>query len=180
MKLSELKTGMIVTTREGIEYVVYRDFACSMIDVSKHDKNTDGVFVHGSEGWIPFSDYNEELIATGDFSSFDIIKIEMPSHPYGFADLDFERDCRTLLWAREDVQKLSTNEVAAMFGLETQEESRQQETDLNHYFKHYCQCCGKELSPILWDLKLINFEGRTYDICIDCYNIGVKNGTIER
>ena len=102
MKLSELKTGMIVTTREGKEYVVYRDFACSMTDdAAKHYKNTDGVFVHGSEDWMPFSDYNKNMICTDDFSSLDIMKVEMPSHPYGFADLDFERDCRTLLWARK-------------------------------------------------------------------------------
>ena len=180
MKLSELKTGMIVTTREGKEYVVYRDFACSMTGVSPNVKDTDSVFVNGNEkGWLSFFNYNEDMINLGGFSSLDIMKVEMPSHPYGFADLNFNRDCRTLLWVREDVQKLSTNEVAAMFGLETQEESLRQETDLNHYFKHHCQCCGKELSPILWDLKLINFAGVTYNICIDCYNIGVKNGTIE-
>lgn len=50
----------------------------------------------------------------------------------------------------------------------------------NHTFKHYCQSCGKELSPILANLRMIRFndEDKVYDICEDCYRIGCKNGVI--
>ena len=50
----------------------------------------------------------------------------------------------------------------------------------NGTFKHYCQCCGKELSPILWDLRLISIDGKQYQICIECCEIGLKNGTITK
>lgn len=46
------------------------------------------------------------------------------------------------------------------------------------YFKHYCRCCGKELSPILWDLYIISLDGKSYDICNNCYKFGIKNGSI--
>lgn len=49
----------------------------------------------------------------------------------------------------------------------------------NHTFRHHCQSCGKELSPILADLKMVRFENRVYDICEECYQIGCKNGVID-
>jgi hypothetical protein len=32
--------------------------------------------------------------------------------------------------------------------------------------------------PILWDLRIINIDGKTYNICNNCCDIGIKNGTI--
>lgn len=51
----------------------------------------------------------------------------------------------------------------------------------NHTFKHYCQSCGKELSPILAYLRLIRFDDddNVYEICDDCYYIGCRNGVIR-
>jgi hypothetical protein len=50
----------------------------------------------------------------------------------------------------------------------------------NDTFKHYCQCCGKELSPILHDMRLINIDGHSYCICEECFKVAESNGIVEK
>lgn len=49
----------------------------------------------------------------------------------------------------------------------------------NHTFTHHCQSCGKDMSPILTDLRLVRFDNKIYEICEDCYQIGCRNGVIS-
>ncbi len=87
MKKSDLKTGMIVTTRMGERYVVLRDTLLE--GVEKDILISLGIRIPGS--WMPLSSYNEDMECFYDeddnlfeyeneypFKDFDIVIVEQP------------------------------------------------------------------------------------------------------
>jgi hypothetical protein len=75
MKKSELKTGMKVVTRNKKEWVIFSNFA------HEYDKQTWVMISNDINSWNGFYDLNENLLS--DFSSsYDIMKIYIPSHVY--------------------------------------------------------------------------------------------------
>ena len=115
MTLNDLKTGMIITTKEHGEYVIIRDFAndalhSNFIAVRPDDKNP---------GWIEMDDYNDDLtIRTGIFfmKGWDIVKVEKARHPFDFFDLKRDVDKRVLLWKREKCKRLTVSEIEYLLG----------------------------------------------------------------
>lgn len=103
MKLNDLKTGMIVTTRNGNSYIVMRDF----ID--------DGDVLAGlscsniiSVTWTSLSNYNQDMTYSG-FPYLDIVSV-YASYPYS-ADTPTR-----LLWERNEYQEVTMKEIEEKFG----------------------------------------------------------------
>ena len=94
MTLDDLKTGMIVTIREGIQYMVYKDiktqFDCGDVIVN----------LDGSNSWKKLSGYNKNLTHVA-YPEDDIIKVEETTHPYAFIRTDYQADKRKVLWERK-------------------------------------------------------------------------------
>ena len=118
MKLSDLKTGMIVTWRNGVECVVMIDCECNT-SIFGSALVVNAVGCH----WMPLSDYGEDMkIKSGyedeldDASELDIVKVEVPCHPYSFFNLEYEKEKRKLLWKEETVKELTMAEIEEKFG----------------------------------------------------------------
>lgn len=113
MTLSDLKTGMIVTLRNGIECVVFRDTESSM-DRSDH------VILNREKGvWERLNSYMYNLTNKHN-REFDIVKVERPPHPYAFQDIDYGRDGRVLLWECKEVKKMTVAEISKELGYEVE------------------------------------------------------------
>lgn len=115
MTLHDLQTGMIVTTRNEMEWTVFRNFACTMKYIK--EKSTDGVLVSNINGakWSPFSDYNENMTAK-ESGLFDIVKVEIPSHPCSLLTYNFQMRDRELFWEGNAVREVTMAEVEKTFG----------------------------------------------------------------
>ena len=117
MKLSDLKTGMIVTWRNGVECVVMIDYE-SQSDIERK------IFVNAKDKhWLPFKYYGEDMKMMRDYEDFyfddeefDIVKVEVATHPYGFLDLEYERSSRKLLWKEESIKEVTMAEIEEKFG----------------------------------------------------------------
>lgn len=118
MTLNDLKTGMIVTTRNGYEYTVIRDH-CST-NITGCD-----VFVRcidNTRGWLNVREYNPDLSFTDKWSdkqenrAWDIVKVEVCEHPFGFMDLNYNRDDRKVIWEEPPAKKLTVSEIEKLLG----------------------------------------------------------------
>ena len=99
MTKSELKTGYIVTLRDGNEYIVILNSeACRKSkDVSPEQ---DILLQNATKCWNRLSEYRENLTNIY-FSSSDIVKVEKAPNPYSFIDLKHDKNLRKLLWERK-------------------------------------------------------------------------------
>ena len=99
MTKSDLKTGMIVTTRDGSEYWVLKDNTIgydSFVDVNY-------------KKCIPFHSYSEDFKCYIHPEKSDIIKIEEP-------EFFNPKASRVLLWEREEIKEVTMEEVEKKFG----------------------------------------------------------------
>lgn len=114
MTKSELKTGMVVTTRDGHKYRVYRNIATDYTNLS--DKNND-VLVSSLSNWLRLEHYNDNLMHEL-YKEYDIMKVELVNHPYDFIkDLDNVKIAETL-WERQEVKELTVAEISKLLGYE--------------------------------------------------------------
>ncbi len=84
---SDLKTGMHVVIRNGMEFVVLRDTLFNdkdiMVSVTE-DAN--------SGNWIGFNSYDENLTAINrELDDFDIVRVYQPK--YEFTAVEYKLDC---------------------------------------------------------------------------------------
>lgn len=100
----DLKTGMIVETREGVKYVVLRN-ACTFGDLIVNGKDL---------YWNELSNYNDELIEHNDYNELDIVKVYKPKHPYAIHT--FEEDKLELIWEREEYKEMTVAEIEKELG----------------------------------------------------------------
>lgn len=70
MKLSDLKTGMWVETRNNNMYLVLKDY-----DSCRHGK---GILAHTIIGFLYFSEYNDDMKHIS-YEDFDIVQVFRPS-----------------------------------------------------------------------------------------------------
>lgn len=111
MTLNDLKTGMIVTCRNGREYTVIRDrvpdtFTSSDLFVR---------FCENDPSHNRFDEYNNNLTARLN-SEFDIVKIEKANHPYAFLNLNYGKHHRVTIWKEEKRKKLTVAEIENLLG----------------------------------------------------------------
>lgn len=114
MQKKDLKTGMVVTLRNGMEYVVFRDIDAVYLNGVDEDKKKEGVLVSINNNWEWLSFYKEDL-SFSDLRSSDIIKVELPYHPYSYMNLGYCRNQRTILW-EEKVKEFTIAELEKHFG----------------------------------------------------------------
>ena len=105
MKKSDLKTGMIVETRNGQEYVVFLDICKPQYILKNYSEKCRSVLVNSKDReWINFDNYNEDMCLDDNNDSFDIMKVYIPNHPYSFMDTSHEKELRKLIWNREQTK----------------------------------------------------------------------------
>lgn len=116
MTKSDLKTGMIVTLRDGEEYVFIKDFVVGnnyCIGFSK-----DGAFINTQKkSWVSLDAYKDNLITNEIYNKhFDIMKIEMANHVYSIVDTSYDKDSRRLIYEREEPKQMTVAEIEAILG----------------------------------------------------------------
>ena len=103
MKLNDLKTGMIVKTREGKYNIVMRDFIDEgdiLAGLSRNNKI--------SETWTSLSNYSKDM-TNSRFPHIDIMSV-YSSYPYS-SDTP-----KKLLWERKEYKEVTMREIEEMFG----------------------------------------------------------------
>ena len=104
MKLSDLKTGMIVETRDGETGLIVKDNCYG-----------EDAVIFSNDSWTPLKAFNKDLywlIASfsnkNDFArAVDIVKVFQPSLPTGFLSKDSEGNNEMVtLWEREEEKKV--------------------------------------------------------------------------
>lgn len=119
MKKSDLKTGMIVETRDGSEYVVFIN-ACQPDFCSDNyrDENGNIALIINRENhlWTSLNYFDENLCKdNGEYA--DIIRVYVPSHPYAFMDITYEKGDRKLIWEREvPIKEMTMKDLEEHFG----------------------------------------------------------------
>lgn len=112
MTKSELKTGMIVTRRDGKKMTVYRNCACSFAGEIHNDVLVDA----SDKTWHTLDYYTEDLINDKGYHEFDIVKVELVNHPYDFNKYPFDAKINKTLWERSDAQKLTVADIEKILG----------------------------------------------------------------
>lgn len=120
MKKSDLKTGMIIETRNGREYVVFIDTCKPKYIVTEDYYDEQGrislIINYNSHKWTSLSYYDEDLCRNNGDKSSDITKVYIPVHPYSFMDITYE-DGRNLIWERpEPIKEMTMKELEEHFG----------------------------------------------------------------
>lgn len=103
MKLDDLKTGMIVTLRNGTSHIVMRDF------IDEGD-----LFVNMSEnkiiGWLYLNDYTTDM-KYKDVDAFDVMRVYRTCFYYDISSKE------ALLWERkDDYKEVTMQEIEEKFG----------------------------------------------------------------
>ena len=84
MTKSELKTGMVVTLANGEELYVFKDYFAN-------NKTQDVIVeVNGNDCWHILNSYNENL-TNKSYPEYNIVKVELVSHPYAMIRPDYNR-----------------------------------------------------------------------------------------
>jgi len=98
MKKSDLKTGMMVVTRDGDEYMV-------MLGVSYAGLTSDSCDVIVSkDGWIPLCNYSDDLNLKEDgMPEFNIVAVYLPLRAASLWRKDIAKDRSwKCVWKREE------------------------------------------------------------------------------
>lgn len=110
MTLNDLKTGMHVVARDGIEYMVLKDTVYNKdILIAVHEDECGG-------SWREFEDYNNNM-TNKNHRDDDIIKVYAPIYQYTI--LDYKFDClhegiADMIFAEETMTK---EEAEQKFGI---------------------------------------------------------------
>ena len=105
MELKDLKTGMVVETRDGAKYlIVNRDGELCGIGMNWYI-TLDGKYPHKSNMTWP------------DGSGLDIMKVFKPALRSFSSMLSDERNC---IWNREEVRRMTVSEICKELGYEVE------------------------------------------------------------
>lgn len=107
MTLNDLKTGMVVTRRDGVELIVFRN--CEIGGYIERD------FIISVNGynWDLLKHYNYDLTNNHGHTNLDIVKVEEATSPRG----SMVNNCnRKVLWKETPAVKLTVAEIEARLG----------------------------------------------------------------
>lgn len=112
MTKNELKTGMVVTLRNGDKLRVFRDYASDWTQ----DENESVCMVSTvcANDWWKLSAYTDDMKYEDD-ETCDIMEVYRPYHPYDFLR-DFDESRYNLIWKREDPKEMTMAEIEAALG----------------------------------------------------------------
>lgn len=114
MKKSDLKTGYIITQRNGKEGIVILNAKSNYANC----KDEENIVLRNKDSWDSLRVWDEDLTHF-NYAGNDIVKIERIPHPYAFLDINYEREKRTLLWKRKDEKKSLTDKEIMQKAIET-------------------------------------------------------------
>lgn len=112
MTKSELKTGMMVTLRNGEKYLVFKNiqtgYALGDVIVSLDGQN-----------WDDLNSYKEDLTYEDDFENhWDIMKVSQLFHPKTFLDLNYGSGSDETLWQRNEKKRYTYAQLKEILGTE--------------------------------------------------------------
>lgn len=102
MTKSDLKPFYLVECRNGYRYIVALD-------------ETDKLMFVRNYGYMPLSDYNNDLTDIDGLAEYDITKVYGRSNNKNNA-ISLETANRTLLWEREEQKEMTLAEIEAELG----------------------------------------------------------------
>jgi len=111
MTKSDLRTGMVVTLRNGNKYTVYLNCHNHNNDHSSSDRLFRDVLVNSSYGhlddpWLSLCNYNEDLTrklrTVGDHLDFDIVKVQTMLHPQHLNTVPEKVATYETIWERKE------------------------------------------------------------------------------
>ena len=101
--LDDLKTGMIVKTKDGNSHIVMRDFIDEG-DILAGLSHNNVI----SNTWISFSRYNKDMTHSA-LPNLDIMSV--------YASYTYSADTpKRLLWERKEYKEVTMSEIEEMFG----------------------------------------------------------------
>ena len=109
MKKSNLRTGHVVTLRNGDSYMVFRN--CMY-------HNAKDIIVNKNNSWFYLNDFNEDLTFNDEEAwcikphIWDIVKVETTSHPYALVK---EFGTNKTVW-KEERKKMTVSEIEKILG----------------------------------------------------------------
>ena len=123
MTKADLRTGMIVTLRNGTECVVLRNahfYGTISVRTDKlEDDGTISVIVgYDNETWMWFSEVHDDLTVGHNFGhpyKLDIMKVESLTHPLRLPHKDGPRE---VLWERSEKKKYTYAQLKEILGEE--------------------------------------------------------------
>lgn len=109
MKLGELRTGMVVTLRNGGKYMVFRKI--------HSDWTNDDVLVQlNGDDYLFLAEYDSDMMCKGAYHDpFDIMEVWVARQPLNFVSFNKE-EYYTLLWKREEPKEMTMAEIEAALG----------------------------------------------------------------
>lgn len=119
MKKSELKTGMLVTLRNGDVGMVFRDIHTAYtISTNKAKDIIICTKKDGEFSWENLDVYNDDMLARDDeFNWLDIVKVETIYHPFDIAKTLEEKQIVCPIFTREK-RKMTVEEIENILGYE--------------------------------------------------------------
>jgi uncharacterized protein YjbK len=119
MTKSELKTGMIVITREGVKCMVYTNIQTACTTRKPNYGDAVIVALDGSHYWNVLSDYNENMETKNrDLGKYDIMEVIQVDHPFCFTDHKYEVTGQKTLWKRPEKKKYTYGQLREILGEE--------------------------------------------------------------
>lgn len=107
MTLDDLKTGMIVTRRNGTKMIVFKN------TLKSYNKCNDFITDTRGHRWDPLCFYNQDLTNNTGSKELDIVKVECPVGAYDLGKID--GGC-IVLWEEHPAVKLTVAEIEARLG----------------------------------------------------------------
>lgn len=114
MTKADLRTGMIVTLRNGDEYMVYRDYAATWTENGSYSSDC-LVLTTGETGWRDLNNFANDLTSKSAHKS-DIVKVEKVTHPLAFICPNYEKAERKVLWCRNEPRKYTHKQIEDILG----------------------------------------------------------------
>jgi len=160
MKKSDLKTGMIVTCRNGEEYVVLRDVECQ-----KSKSFTKDIFVHFDRAsltlttYSQFDEYDDDLMIAYNREEkeeeLDIIIVELPLTPYSIFDTGMNDNEREVLWVREEDEVSEDNPFEFIWGIKSADDLTGSEIANNYTMNDFDIVKDKESGEYVFSVETI-------------------------
>lgn len=107
MTLDDLKTGMIVTTRNGNEYLIIRSNDLSIVNT--------GIGGFAYNGYTDFHTYRDNMTCKLS-RDFDVVKVEQFNSAFCLINFKNHPDKRKLIWKEQNAVKLTVAEIEARLG----------------------------------------------------------------
>lgn len=114
MTKSELKTGMVVTYRDGRKAMVFKD--CADNNFPTLFKKEANVLISEEATWLDLHYINEDLLYSNrDSDSLDIIMVEAAINPF-ILWRPYNPNDYTVIWKRNPPKKMTVAEIEAVLG----------------------------------------------------------------